>query len=86
MHYAIVIVIIVCIIYFQGCSFYDTKKKIKRYKGIFPKSNSDYALEKILIKSDSVTSNEDDDLPIEDVLDDEDINVQVSQIKIIAVR
>lgn len=66
MHYAIVIVIICVIIGFQLFSYVDTVKKIKRYKGIFPKSDSSYTLKELILREESapVLSSEEDDLSL----------------------
>lgn len=64
MHYAIVIVIILCIICFQIYSFHDAKKKIRIYKRIFPGSISDYSLKEVFIKEESNLTS-DDDLPFD---------------------
>lgn len=60
MHYTIVIVIILCIICFQIYSFHDTKKKIRKYRGIFPNSISDYSLKEIIVKEESENASDDD--------------------------
>lgn len=70
MHYAIVIFIILCIICFQIYSFHDTKKKIGKYRGIFPNSISDYSLKEIIVKEESENSY--DDLPFDAELPEEE--------------
>ena len=80
MHYIIVIVIILCIIAFQVFSYADTKKKIREYRKIFPKSISSYSIKEILIKDERAT--QDDDLPVEE--DEEELmsGIPVSQIEV----
>lgn len=80
MHYIIVIVIILCIIAFQVFSYADTKKKIREYRKIFPKSISSYSIKEILIKDERATL--DDDLPVEE--DEEELmsGIPVSQIEV----
>lgn len=80
MHYGIVIVIIICIICFQVYSFHDTKKKISKYKRIFPNSTSDYSLKEVIVKEESEISS-DDDLPFDSELPDEE-GVPVSLVHI----
>lgn len=71
MHYVIVIVIIFCIICFQVYSFHDTKKKIRKYRRIFPYSISDYSLKEIIVKEESENAS-DDDLPFDAELPEEE--------------
>jgi len=78
MHYVIVIVIILCIICFQIYSFHDTKKKIRKYRGIFPNSISDYSLKEIILKEESENPSADDDLPFDaELSEDEGIPVSL---------
>lgn len=80
MHYGIVIVIIICIICFQVYSFHDTKKKISKYRRIFPNSTSDYSLKEVIVKEESEISS-DDDLPFDSELPEEE-GVPVSLVHI----
>lgn len=80
MHYVIVIVIIFCIICFQVYSFHDTKKKIRKYRRIFPNSISDYSLKESIVKEESEISS-DDDLPFYSELPEEE-GVPVSLVHI----
>ncbi len=80
MHYAIVIVIILCIICFQIYSFHDTKKKIRKYRGLFPNSISDYSLKEIIVKEVSKNTS-DDDLPF-DIEQPEEDGIPVSLVHI----
>lgn len=80
MHYGIVIVIIICIICFQVYSFHDTKKKISKYRRIFPNSTSDYSLKEVIVKEESEISS-DDDLPFDYELPEEGIPVSLVHIE-----
>ena len=84
-HYIIVIVIIVGIIYFQLYSYADTLKKIRKYKSIFPKSVSAYSLRGLSLREEPehILISEEDDLPLS--LDDEtggENDLTVSQVHI----
>ena len=46
MHYLIIIVIIVLIVYFQIKIYRETKKKLLVFKNIFASKNDDYNLKK----------------------------------------
>lgn len=80
MHYIIVIIIILCIIAFQVFSYADTKKKIREYRKIFPKSISSYSVSEILIKDDRAS--QDDDLPLEEGEEELVSGIPVSQIEV----
>lgn len=80
MHYFIVICIILCIIGFQFYSFGDTKKKIKKYRGIFPRFVSSYSVEDIYIKEEREVHSDDEYSYLDE--DSEDEGVPVSQIQI----
>ena len=80
MHYYIVIAIILVIVFFQLYSYVDTVKKIRRYKGIFPKSVSAYSLKELSIRNENTDTytSEEDDLPAtfeEDHVEDDGITV-----------
>lgn len=83
-HFAIVIVFIVIILFFQGSSYFDTKKKIKRYTGLFPKDISSYSLKELCIKQEAKNFNEgDEDLLVDtDYPEDEEMEISVPQVHI----
>lgn len=85
MHYYIVIAIIIVIVCFQLYSYGDTVKKIKRYKGLFPKSVSAYSLRELFLrneKTDDYTSEEEDLPDTYGEVEAEDDGITVSQVHI----
>lgn len=80
MHYFIVIAIIIVIIVLQIRSYFNTKRKIKSFKSIFPQYNSDYKIKNVLIK----TYKEPDYESEGTYLFSEEDSIEVSQLEIIS--
>ena len=75
LHYILVVLVIIAIIFAQIYIYRNTKKKIATYKSIFPNSTSSYSIVEKEIQTESCS--DDDDVYVEDI-----DTISVSQLNI----